>query len=345
VKILFITARTDLGGGPKHVLDLLKSLKGVDAFLAAPLDEPFGHQILKYCKDHLEIRKRSFTIIDFIKIFLFLKRNQIRIIHSHGRGAGLYSRMFKLFGFKIIHTFHGVHEEKGLIGRMKFLTDLSLANFSDHYICVSDEEKVKAAKVKFLGNVPCTVIYNGIDLEDFPYKYVLREVKVLGCMARASYQKGYEILFSHLIELKKVWPDFIFKIAGPKLSELEIPNELKNNCVILGPMAPQKFLEQIDLYVSSSRWEGMPLAILEAMAFGVPCLLSRVIGHEYFILKKGICMSFVPLNFEQFNDEITKIRSNLELRKSISHAARNNISEVHSSNEVAIKTKRIYDQC
>jgi glycosyltransferase involved in cell wall biosynthesis len=344
VKILFITARTDLGGGPKHVLDLLKSLNNVDAFLAAPIEEPFGAELLKYCKDHLVIKKRSFSIIDLINIFFFLKKNKIKIIHSHGRGAGLYSRIFKIFGFKIIHTFHGVHEENGLVGKIKFLTDRVLANFAHHYICVSDEEEVKARKVKFLGDVNTTVIYNGIVLEDFPYSYVPRDVKVLGCMARVSYQKGYDILFAHLIELKKTWPNFIFKIGGPAPSELEIPMELKENCEILGQMLPQKFLSVIDLYVSASRWEGMPLVVLEAMAYGVPCLLSKVTGHEYFISKDAICGSYVPNDFHGFIKQIENFRSQNELRNSISHNARKLISTVHSSNEVAIKTKSIYDQ-
>jgi glycosyltransferase involved in cell wall biosynthesis len=344
VKILFITARTDLGGGPKHVLDLLKSLKGVEAFLAAPIEEPFGPQILKYCKSNLVIKKRSFSLTDLLKIFLFLKKNQIKIIHSHGRGAGLYSRILKIFGFKIIHTFHGVHEEVGLLGTIKFMTDRILASFADHYICVSDEEQLKAAKVKFLAEVPSTVIYNGINLEEFPYKFVTVAVKSLGCMARASYQKGYDLLFTHLIELKKVWPNFIFKIAGPSPSELEIPPELAGNCEVLGEMSPQKFLGMIDLYVSASRWEGMPLAILEAMAYGVPCLLSKVTGHDYFISKKEMCCSYIPNDYHGFVEQIEKLRTQDDFKKTISLNARNIISKDHSSNEVAVKTKRIYDQ-
>jgi glycosyltransferase involved in cell wall biosynthesis len=344
VKILFITARTDLGGGPKHVLDLLKSLKDIDAYLAAPIEMPFGPELLKYTKSNLIIKKRSLSAIDFIKIFLFLKKNKIKVIHSHGRGAGLYSRILKIFGFKIIHTFHGIHEEDGLLGRMKFLTDRILANFSDHYICVSDEEKVKAAKVKFLAKVPCSVIYNGISLEDFPYKYVTVSIKSLGCMARPSYQKGYDLLFAHLIELKKVWPNFIFKIAGPKPTELEIPQELTQNCEVLGEVSPQKFLANIDLYVSASRWEGMPLAVLEAMAHGVPCLLSKVTGHDYFISKKEICCSYIPNDYHGFVEQIEKLRTQDDLKKTISLNARNIIVKDHSSIEFAVKTKRIYDQ-
>jgi len=343
VKILFITARTDLGGGPKHLLDLFKSLSQTEIYLASPIEGPFGPELLKYTKKNVVIKKRSFSIFDYIKILFFIYQNEIKIIHSHGRGAGLYARLLKFFGLKVIHTFHGIHRETGFIGTIKYLIDRVLAPYADHYICVSDDEKVKAKAEHFLGKVPTTVIYNGVDLSLFKYNFKDQEIKVLGCMARASYQKGYDILFAHLIVLKKQWPDFKFNIAGPSENEITIPFELLSNCQILGQVDPLTFLNQIDLYISASRWEGMPLAILEAMAIGVPCLLSDVVGHQHFISKEMVCATYKPLNHLDFFKKIESLKNN-SIRKKMAANARALISESNSAVNVTKKTWDIYNE-
>lgn len=107
MNILMITLRTDMGGGPKHILDLISVLKsdkiisGDNYFLASPLDEPFGSLLLSKFDQHLPLPHRKFNFVNFIKLYLYIHKHKVDIVHSHGRGAGIYSRLLCLLGCKV----------------------------------------------------------------------------------------------------------------------------------------------------------------------------------------------------------------------------------------------------
>ena len=140
--ILFISSRSDIGGGSKHLNDLLEYLHSnnseYDIYVAAPLEEPFGPFYKKYSKQFIEIPKRGITITSILELLFFIRKYKIDIIHSHGRGAGMYSRPLKLltlllfYKLQVIHTFHGIHQGSNLAGILSircFSEGTGLKNF------------------------------------------------------------------------------------------------------------------------------------------------------------------------------------------------------------------------
>jgi len=297
INILLITVRSDTGGGPKHVFDLVRTLKEKyqdnKISIASPADLPYGPKFRDLAHKHFEIPHRKFSIIKFLSLLIYCKDQNINIVHSHGRGAGYYSRLLGLFGIKVIHTFHGAHFERSATGKIKVFIDRVLKIATDKLINVSHDEYKASLSMGLTNESKVAIIPNGIDhihikKEYSEYKknesrksFNLPETAIIwGTLSRLTYQKGIDLF------LKLDLPEnTVFAIAGDgedKESLLKsIPEQKKKQILFLGNInEPIKFLSALDGYFSSARWEGLPLSVLEAMSCELPCLLSRVDGHR-----------------------------------------------------------------
>lgn len=295
-KILLISARSDLGGGSRHLRDLLLSFKkfhDLEAYVASPNDLPFGPEYKQHAKKHISIPHRKFSIIAFFKLFAFCVSEQIDIVHSHGRGAGTYSRILNLFNFKTIHTFHGAHNDPSLIGKVKLFVDRLLRPLTDLFISVSESEKEKALSLNMAFD-PIEVVPNGINFQelnnippaDLHNLYdIPKDKKIWGTLSRISPEKGNHLLIDELIENNFETHYFLIAGDGPELNSLRSRLREKNinNVKFIGTTDdPIGFLKGINGYFSFSLGEGMPYSVLEALACGLPCVLSKVSGHLDF---------------------------------------------------------------
>lgn len=98
--IIYVTARADYGGGPEHVLTLVKGLRSrYRLFIACPKDRPYCdlYESLLEPGKMFEIPHRRFSIIKLLQLAFFIRSRGIGIVHSHGKGAGIYSRLLKIF--------------------------------------------------------------------------------------------------------------------------------------------------------------------------------------------------------------------------------------------------------
>lgn len=293
LKILHITSRADTGGGPKHVYDLTRTIKKnhpeIEIYIASPNEAPFAEKYREIAKEWIEVPSRGFNLKALFELRSFCKKNNISIIHSHGRGAGYFSRILKiLLRVRVIHTFHGVHSLPGLASKLKLLIDRLLAPLTDQFICVSEDEKSKAISLKVGREKQIEVIMNGVDIDQIrsEYQQATRHTTTytIGTLARFDYVKGIDILLEFFHRYFKENPDSDWQVLvagdGPEFEKLDKMRKelgLEKWVKFIGRTdKPIEFLKQLDLYVSFSRMEGMPLSVLEAMACGVTCLLSRV---------------------------------------------------------------------
>jgi glycosyltransferase involved in cell wall biosynthesis len=152
-----------------------------------------------------------------------------------------------------------------------------------------------------------TVIPNAIHTEDYCVPVdrsdVLDELglaadqPVIGCVGRLTYQKGFDVLLEALSRLKR--SDLQLLVVGTG----ELEGELQAQTEALGLARQVRFvgyrrdiprlLNVLDLYVQPSRHEGMPNALLEAMASGRPIVASAVDGNCELI-QDGIDGWLVP---------------------------------------------------
>jgi len=112
---------------------------------------------------------------------------------------------------------------------------------------------------------------------------------LIGSVGRLDDQKGYEYLIRAARRVVDVYPQARFAIAGegPRREELGRLIErlgLGEHFHLCGFQASvADFIAALDLFVSSSRWEGLPLAIVEAMLLGKPVVATDVGGNREIV--------------------------------------------------------------
>lgn len=344
LRILEISLRADRSGGPRHLLSLLRLFpKDLDIIVCAPPNEDMSDDLRRHALALIPCPRRRFTLPTFYRLWRAIRHYDVDIIHSHGRGAGLYSRLLgAITGKPVVHTFHAVHVADGFVGRVKDLMDRSLRNLAEAYILVSPDE-LNAAKARawLPARAFAEVIQNGVDIPPESLRRVPTNTPIIGNIVRKDPVKGWDLMSRYLTNLLAKMP-FRLEIAGLKTEDFRLPPSLLPVAGNMGILVDTNDLfRQIDLYVSTSRNEGLPLAVLEAMASGVPCLLSKVPGH-IGLIEAGAAEGYELQNEAEFALKITNLLADPEARNRLGDHGRAHVTKHHSAPEMARLTADLY---
>ena len=294
MKILLITLRADHGGGPKHVDFLINNLSNdIEVYLACPQDKPYYDlwSESKKIKDIFVLPHRKFSTKKLLELNKFIKDNDIKILHSHGKGAGIYSRMLKILNprLKVIHTLHGVHiGEYGFLKKTAYIfLERFLTIFTDKFINVSNSEKSVCLELRLFKKSKSEVVYNGINafLKDYnaKIKFNLLGKTVITTISRFDYQKNMFLTY----EIAKNFKDnsnivFLWLGDGDDRVKFESMAQKGGVNIIFTGFTDEiaAYLSATDIYLSTSRWEGLPYALIEAQSLGIPIVATNVVGNN-----------------------------------------------------------------
>jgi glycosyltransferase involved in cell wall biosynthesis len=298
-RILYISARADYGGGPQHILLLISKLKEkLDIFVACPSDPPYWDLYnSELGPDKMfEIPHRSFSLTALLGLADFIRINRIDIVHSHGRGAGVYSRSLKLLcrRLKIIHTFHGIHYEQKRVWSKYFyiLSEMLLARYTDYFICVSRGERADALRLHLCKQQSTLMIHNGIDVApDLPCSSLpptTAGMFIVLHISRFDHFKNSGLIIEIADYMKRHDSRILFCLIGdgPEKNRLEELSRARGleNVLFLG-FQPQasSYLQCANIYLSTSTKEGLPLSLLESLSAGIPIVASDIPGHDEIV--------------------------------------------------------------
>lgn len=359
INVLMITCRADHGGGPRHLELLLRDLPDwIIPHVACPDDDPYWARFSELTSGRLfRIPHRRLDFLRASKLALYALRNDIQIIHAHGKGAGIYARIVSaLTGIAGVHTAHGLHV--GTYGwlsrRMYAFYENITSHWVNHLIHVSREEHELVRDLKIWQGVPASIITNGVGCHDAATIQDLRMKArsrlgipngqpATATISRFDYQKNMCDAYS----IAKSMPNtFFFWIGtGEAAAELEAraASDGVSNLRFLGPLEdPLAALAAADVYLSTSRWEGLPLAVLEAMSLGIPSVLSDVTGHSDLVRYHGIGLLYPEGEVDSAASALSKILGDEELRRSHSEQALAAQWNSFSSITVAEETASVY---
>lgn len=292
MKIILITVRSDFGGGPRHVDQLVKNLPtDVEIYMAYPeVGDPYAElwKADRRIKGTIHIPYRKFSLSALLKLTTFVRRRKIEIVHSHGNGAGLYSRMLKVLypKVKVVHTYHGISDVYSSI--LKFYLSKTvgvlLSPLADLYVCVSNGEKRMALDRKFSMDKNTVVIYNGIkDPHLGNHRFFGHGPFKIVTLSRFDYPKNMDSMY----RIAKHWAGskdvlFVWVGDGEHKERLEHLAKVENVPIdFIGfTTEPMKYLQSSDLYISTSRFEGLPYGLIEAASVGLPIVASNVKGNN-----------------------------------------------------------------
>lgn len=131
----------------------------------------------------------------------------------------------------------------------------------------------------------------------------LREILFIGRISKA---KGVDDLICAATEL----PEINFKLLGP-LTEYApmIQGELPSNVTVFGfDKDVEKHMRMADAMIFPSRSEGMPYAVLEAAALGLPMIVSKIAAHEEISRRIGDMIFYVPGRVDELVSRICEIK-------------------------------------
>lgn len=367
-KVLFVASVT------RHILafhiPFLKLFKdnGYEVHVASS-----GLKDIPHCDKHFNIEfERSPFKKNNIKAYKELKNiineGKYDVIHCHTPVASVLTRLAakqtrKENGTRVIYTAHGFHFYKGAPKKnwmIYYPIEKYLSKHTDTLITINYED-YEIAKAKFHSKEIEHVHGVGIDERKFNFnisdaeKLKFRESLslkdsdyVISYVAELNNNKNQLMIVRAMKEVVKKYNDVKVLLIGDGVYEekirLEIQkNLLQNNILLLGYRTDIPMLLKIsDLYIATSRREGLPVNILEATCAGLPVLVTDSRGQRELV-EDGTNGYLVRNDDDKdLAQKIKNIYSDFKIRNHFRAHSRDKINE-YSIENVMEEMKKIYN--
>ena len=286
----------------------------------------------------------------FRMLYSILTSNPFDLVHSHGYFADIIGApAAKVLKISHISTCHGfISNDRNLVLYNRL--DQMALRFSDKIIAVSEQIKddleksgIKKSKISVIQNAVQTIHKAENYEENRRKKRLALAVKdeefIVGYVGRLSDEKGVRYLIeAGMLLMETGIPHKILIIGdGPKRKELEDMVKMKgleDNIIFTGFQTNiEEWMPALDIFVLPSLTEGTPMALLEAMSFGIPVVATRV-GGVPKVIENGINGILVNSSDSKALAENLKILfHNPSLRKRIAKEAVDVVEKKHNIND------------
>jgi glycosyltransferase involved in cell wall biosynthesis len=345
VRIDFLITGTGTGGAEKILFELVSGLPP-EKYLSRVISmKKPGATAKKISSAGVKVvslglpEKTDFRYVIFLlfavaKLLFLLLTDRPKILHCWLFQANIMGRFLaRLCGVPVnISSLRVVEEERMVQYPIDLLSSRMVTKYTAVCKAVGDHYKKRLALSKDM----IRVVPNGIDLESFTrepssFDSQLKDKKylVVGAMGRLHYQKGFDVLISALPDVINEQDNVRVLIAGdgPRKNELEILIEkldVGTNVELVGEVSgPVEFLRKLDIFVLSSRWEGMPNVVLEAMAQGLPVIGTKAGGTPELVVcggsETGILIE--PENIKELSGALLSLLGDPERRETMSKSS------------------------
>ena len=308
IKVGYITSSLDYGGVEKYVVDLannIDSRKFIPVIFCLGNHGPLAEKIKKNTKIYCLNKKKGNDIGLVLRLSRLFKKEKIDIIHSNNWSTFAESVIAKQFAGNIplIHTQHGMEmndleskEKRFIRNRLRQF----LSFFTNQIVVVSCATKQFVCKEWGISEKKAKLIYNGIDINNFKQDSSKRKIcrlalgvnedeTVIGSVGRLMRVKNYGLLLKAVSKLhmnyKKV--KILFVGDGPERNSLRLlakELDILDKIIFLGNRADiSDLLCAMDIFVLPSISEGVSIALLEALASGLPAIATSVGGNKEII--------------------------------------------------------------
>ncbi|ELC3159416.1 glycosyltransferase family 4 protein [Vibrio harveyi] len=272
------------GGIESHVVELATGLQSfhvnvrvvlvVEYDPPAPLIDKLNQaQIPVSCLWHLCPKSERSKTIPVKQITGAVAEHQPSVIHTHGYKAALLARSAKLFTRtfpRLISTYHAGETPTGKVWVYDWMDRYS-ARLSDHSFAVSQAIQDKLPTQSELLN-------NFVTIPEQHCRY--KEIAFVG---RLSHEKGAD----RFIDIARQIPDIEFSIYGDGPEKSRLVESAPANVIFHGHQSDMDAVwRNISVLVISSRYEGLPMAALEAMARGI-VVISLDVGRLPDLIQDG----------------------------------------------------------
>ncbi|WP_079980833.1 MULTISPECIES: glycosyltransferase family 4 protein [unclassified Haloarcula] len=281
-----------------------------------------------------------------------LRDFQPDIVHTHNRffyTSALAAAYSVRANYKLVTTVHlgDIGMISGVGGAAARVFEQTISRFivsqSDQVICVSAAAELITQS---LGADRTEVIRNAVDIKEF--SPVPTEKKSLLYIGRLVRNNGIQDLLSALPGLLETHPDATIHIVGSGPMEENV-HEMIQAEGISESVTVYNFVEDISemydiasVFCRPSYSEGLPLTMLEAMASGVPPVVTEIAGVPEVVTDGESGVLLEPGRPDEIEREISILFKNNELRKQLSRNARRYVAENLTWKRRAKKVMNVY---
>lgn len=321
MNILHVISVAASGGAEVYVKDLAKYLSEQGhtlhiAFLSSAADD---NRDLSYEQDFLgdllssnvktyiignETRKKPW--LGILRLRKYIKKNKIDICHTHLAYGIVFSTLSKV---PVVFTYHQ------LTPRWNKLTYKIFNNLVDEYVGISEKCAVALStytgqKVNTIANAVSEAKFDG-----YVRKRTLEPIVHIAMVGRLVCQKGYMTMLQALTLLDKdILERLRISIAGEGDAQYknDLLNFIRHNNLssiveFIGVVRNiPEFLYKADIFLMSSWFEGLPIALTEAAISGLPCIVTDVGGCSEVIIKSKNGVAVPAENPQKIAEEITR---------------------------------------
>jgi len=302
---------------------------------------------------------RGSVNVSYLRQLLKVSRaHRVRLIHTHLLGSAIYGALLGLITrTPVIAVLHGPTDLRDL-GKMAGLKRWLLAHACSVVVAVSTS--TRDALLAFgLAPERITLIRNGVDTDfytpgratDLRAELGLQPGELLiGAVGNIRKPKAYEVLLKAAALVLARSPGCHFAIVGQGDAEQLAPLEkqrdalgIAGRCHFLGfRRSTPELYRNFDVFVSSSRSEGLSLAFLEAMATGLPVVATRSGGPQE-VIEQDDCGVLVPIEDpDALAEALLRTLQGPELRTKLGAAARVRVVESFSLESVLRQYAGLY---
>jgi glycosyltransferase involved in cell wall biosynthesis len=359
------------GGVPEHVAQIVEQLgaHGFGAVVAGRRD-----CAVRYRVEKAGIR---YEPVDFVgnlvapredlralrQLVNLAREPSVAIVHTHAQKAGVLGRAAALRVHRpsvytpnsLVYTTQLLRPRFGARARWLFgrQVERTLGRRSAAIVAVAEQECETAVRDRLAPPDRIHLIYNGVDpaLDAAPDPELIKfrgDGPLFGMVAGLRDQKGLPTLLDtlDLLAERGELPRFAIVGNGPFYPEVErrLTDGNLDGSVLLTPFEgrPEPYLQALDVFVLPSYWEGLPIAVLEAMAMGLPVIASAVGGTPEAV-EDGVTGQLVPMKDPKvLADGIARLSRDPSARARMGAAGRQRAQALFSTSVMVDSLVQLY---
>lgn len=359
MKISFVITKAEAGGAQSHVAELIDGVRCNHQVCLATGEEG-------WLTEQARSRDVPVTIIpDLVhpirplqdvracrQVKEWLLREQPDLLHAHSSKAGLVGRIAaRMSGIPSVFTAHGWAFTDGATMARKLVampSEWLAARTGGDIICVSNYDRNLARRYALVPDWRLHTVWNGIADTVWRSAAGCRPELVITMVARFAAPKDHATVLEAIAEVTdQPWRLRLIG-DGPLLAESKV---LASSLGIEGRVEftglrtdVETLLAQSDVFVLSSRFEGLPISIIEAMRAGLPVVASDVGGvSELVDAATGI---LVPAgDVAGLAGNLRRLLCDTELRARLGAGGRRKFEMNFRASSMIQKTLGVYDAC
>lgn len=371
LSILHVITRMVVGGAQENTLATVAGLqaRGHQVVLATgPSEGPEGSLMPRARESGVktvivpDLVRRPGPLCDLralLDLRSIIRDGRFDVVHTHTSKAGALGRIAARMTRApvVVHTPHG-HVFDGYFGPLstRVFTEIErvLARWTDAMVAISGTCREDHLRLDIGRGESFVVIPSGIPTASPAERANARRILeagdevVVGCVGRLAPIKGQDLLLEAFARVVPRHPDARLVLVGdgPSRATLESRAErlgLNGSVAFLGLRADApELLPGFDLYVQPSLNEGMGRALAQAMAVGLPPIVSDAPGPRELIGDSGAGVIFPVGDVGALTDALDALLHHPSARHALGEAARRRSSEFWTEKEMVDALERLY---